>query len=175
VWAALFAQSATAATFYQFSWSDGGSLSATGSLALDDGVGVGDPFDKDDVLVFDLELFEGAISQGTADFPPFDPVFHALKGTRSGSGLDIVDLYVSVPFGIRFGCTAGDCLSGEVYFNVMTVDFGSTPAARASFVFTEAPDPGAGLSAVMALVALVGMRASNAATHLVQPGEAGLV
>jgi hypothetical protein len=157
--AALFTQSAGAATLYDFGWSDGGSLSATGSLTLHDSVGVGAPFDKDDVLAFDLELFDGAVTQGTGHFPPFDPVFHALEGTRSASGLAIVDLYVSVPFGIRFGCDAGDCLSGSVYFNAGTVDFGSTAAARASFVFTEVPEPGAEASIATALMALAVLRA----------------
>src|SRR5215468_7341082 len=114
--AALFAEGVSAATFYAFTWSDGGSRSATGSLALDDSVGVGQPFDKDDVLDFDLELFDGAVSQGAGHFPPFDPVFHALKGTRAAASLAIVDLYVSSPSILQFGCDAGDCLGGAVFF-----------------------------------------------------------
>jgi hypothetical protein len=161
---ALYAPSASAATFYDFMWSDGGSLSATGFLALDDAVGVGDPFDTSDVLEFDLELFEGGISQGTGEFPPFDPDFHALEGTRGVSGLSIVDLYVSVPFGIRFGCEAGDCLSGRVFFEATVVDFGSTAAARASFVFTEVPEPGVEGSIAAALAALAVMRMAGRAS-----------
>jgi hypothetical protein len=162
VCAAFFAGSASAATFYDFSWTDGGSLSATGFLSLDDSVGVGEPFDKGDVLAFDLELFDGAVSRGTGHFPPFNPTFHALKGTRAAASLAIVDLYVSTPSIPQFGCDAGDCLGGAVFFEQTTVDFGSTAAARASFVFTQTtPEPGAALSLVAALVALVGMRAAR--------------
>lgn len=146
--------SAGAATLFDFDWSDGGTLSATGSLVLHDSVGVGQPFDASDVLAFDLELFEDSVSQGTGSFPPFDPVFHALEGTRSAAGLEIVDLYVSVPFGIRLGCEAGDCLSGSVFFVGQTIDFGSTAAARASFVFTAVPEAGARGSILAALLAV---------------------
>jgi hypothetical protein len=153
----LFAGSATAATLFDFHWSDGASRSATGSLVLDDSVGVGDPFDKDDVIAFDVELVDGTTSAGTGHFPPFDPDFHALMGTRSASALNVTDLYVSVPFGIRFGCDVGDCLSGRVYFNAATVEFGTIPAARASFEFVEVPEPGAETSIAAALAVLVGM------------------
>src|SRR5262245_13202425 len=100
--AALAAGSASAATFYDFSWSDGGSLSATGFLALNDSVGVGQPFDKDDVLDFDIEIFDGAVSHGTGHFPPFNPAFHALEGTRAAASLAITDLYVSSPSLLQF-------------------------------------------------------------------------
>jgi len=160
-WAVSIARDGSAATLYDFTWSDGDSLSAIGSLILGDSVGVGDPFDVGDVISFDLELFDGAVSQGTGAFPPFDPVFHALEGTRAASSLAIVDFYVSVPFGIRLGCDAEDCLSGGVFFLAMNVDFGSIAAARGSFVFTEIPEPGAVAAMLAAMVAILGLRAGR--------------
>lgn len=155
VWTVCVAPGTRAATFFDFSWTDGGTLTAVGSLTLDDSVGVGEAFDKNDVLAFELELFDGVVSQGMGAFPPFDPVFHALNGMRAASSLDINDLYVTVPFGIRLGCDAGDCLSGGIYFDAMNVDFGSREAAQASFVFTQAPEAGAEASVLTALAALV--------------------
>lgn len=149
------------ATFYDFSWS-GNSFSATGILELDDAIDVGEDFALGDVVSFELELFDGASSVASLSFPPFDPPFHTIEGTRNASSLSIDDLIVS-GFAILFGCEAGDCLSGVVWFdtpatNDAQVDFGSTPAARASFVFTETPEPGATLASTMAVAALAALR-----------------
>ena len=158
----LFAQSASA-TLYDFMWS-GNSFSATGTLELSNAVGIGASFDKSDVLSFQVELFDGAVSVAMDSFPPFDD-FDALKGTRNPSSLSINDLIVSEP-GIFFGCDAGDCLSGRVAFGTPStsgakVDFGSIAAARASFVFTEVPEPGAESLLAAALVTIAGLRFST--------------
>lgn len=154
----------TAATLYDFDWS-GNSYSATGTMVLDGSIGVGEPFTTTDVLAFELELFDGAVSVASLQFPPFDLPFHTIVGTRNASDLSIDDLVVS-DFGILFGCTAGDCLSGAVFFSTpstpgVEVDFGSIEAARASFVFTEAPEPEAMASAGVVLAALAGLRWSR--------------
>lgn len=152
-----------AATLYDFAWS-GNSFSATGSLSLDAAVGVGDSFTEADVLDFELMLFDGASLVATLAFPPFEG-FDTIRGTRTESGLDMTDLVVG-DAGVQFGCTAGDCLSGEVFFETAatpgaTVDFGSEVAARASFVFTEVPEPGLPASGAVALAALVALHASR--------------
>ena len=158
--ALLLAGSASAGSvIYDFSWSGGQSFTASGTLLLSDSVGVGSPFELADVVSFQLELFDGGSSVGTGSFPPFDETFHALEGTRQASSLDINDLIVTVPFGITFGCDAGDCLSGRVAFEsfATTVDFGSRQAAQESFVFSEVPAPGRGvlLAAALATMAVI--------------------
>jgi hypothetical protein len=155
-----FGPAAGAATLYAFAWS-GNSFSATGTLELDDAVGIGAPFETSDVLAFELDLFNGAAPVATLQFPPFDLPFDTIEGTRNAASLSIDDFIVS-GFAILFGCNAGDCLSGEVAFGTPStpgalVDFGSPPAARASFVFTEIPEPGATMSAAVVLVALAGL------------------
>ena len=157
-----FAHAVRAGTLYAFGWS-GNSFSATGTLELDDAVGIGSPFTTGDVLAFELELFDGAAPVASLAFPPFDLPFDTIEGTRNESTLSITDLVVS-DFGILFGCTAGDCLSGVVFFATPStpgaeVDFGSIEAARASFVFTELPEPDVSGSLGVALGALAGLRA----------------
>ena len=153
---------ASAGIFYDFAWS-GNSFSASGTLELDDTVGVGTPFTTGDVLAFELELFDGAVPVGSLAFPPFGLPFDTIEGTRTASTLSITDLVVSES-GILFGCDAGDCLSGAVFFSTPStpdalVDFGSIEAARASFVFTEAPEPDVSRSVGIVLGALAGLRA----------------
>jgi hypothetical protein len=159
-----FGPAASAAMLYAFAWS-GNSFSATGTLELDDTIGIGAPFDTSDVLAFELDLFDGAVPVASLQFPPFDLPFDTIEGTRNASSLSIDDLVVS-GFAILFGCNASDCLSGEVVFGTPStpgglVDFGSTPAARASFVFTEIPEPGATMSVGIVLVALAALRAAR--------------
>ena len=57
--------------------------------------------------------------------------------------------------------SAGDCLSGRVDFEAEKVNFGSTAAAQASFVFTETPEPGSAASIATALAAIAAMRAAK--------------
>jgi hypothetical protein len=152
---------ADAATLYDFAWS-GNSFSAMGSLVLAESVGVGDSFTTSDVLEFDLDLFDGSAAVASLQFPPFEG-FDTITGTRHESTLSITDLVVGESGGL-FGCTAGDCLSGEVFFDTAatpgaSVDFGSTEAARASFVFTEIPEPAGSLPIAAALLALGALRA----------------
>lgn len=154
---------AGAATLYDFAWS-ADSYSATGSLTLDDAVGIGDPFTEADVLDFELALFDGGSQLAMLAFPPFEG-FDTIRGTRADATLSITDLVVGDD-GVQFGCTAGDCLSGELFFDTpatrgVTVDFGSPAAARASFVFTEAPEPELSASGAAALAALVALRATR--------------
>lgn len=161
----LLGAPAGAATFYDFAWS-GNSWSATGSLALDDAVGVGDPFTEADVLDFDLALAAGGSVVATLAFPPFEG-FDAIRGTRTGPGLSITDLVVGDGI-VLLGCNAGNCLSGEVFFETPEtpgglVDFGSAEAARASFVFTEVPAPGLPASGAAALAALAALRGTRRA------------
>lgn len=153
---------AGAATFYDFTWS-GNSFSAAGTLELDDSVGVGAPFTIADVLAFELELRDGGVPVASLAFPPFDLGFHTIEGTREASSLSIDDLIVS-DFAILFGCEGSDCLSSVVYFDTpatpgATVDFGSIAAARASFVFTEVPEPGAAGALAASGATLAALRA----------------
>jgi hypothetical protein len=155
---------ASAGILYDFAWS-GNSFSASGTLELDDTVGIGSPFTTGDVLAFELELFDGAAPVASLAFPPFDLPFDTIEGTRNESTLSITDLVVS-DFGTLFGCTGGDCLSGVVFFATPStpgaeVDFGSIEAARASFVFTELPEPDVSGSLGVALGALAGLRAAR--------------
>jgi outer membrane lipoprotein SlyB len=151
------------ATFYSFSW-NGNSFSATGTLELAGSIDVGEDFQTTDVLEFGLDLFDGGTPVASLHFPPFDLPFDTIKGTRNASSLAIEDLVVS-GFAVLFGCSAGDCLSGEVFFETPAtqnglVDFGSIFAARASFVFTEtAPEPGVTASFALVALALALLRA----------------
>jgi len=161
----LLGAPAGAATLYDFVWS-GNAFSATGSLALDDAIGVGDPFTEADVLDFELALVTGGSVVATLAFPPFEG-FDTIRGTRSGAGLSIRDLVVGDGIAL-FGCNAGDCLSGEMFFDTPAtpgglVDFGSAEAARASFVFTEVPAPGLPASGAAALAALAALGATRKA------------
>ena len=156
--AVFFAQSASAGILYDFSWGFD-SLSATGTMELNSSVGIGESFDISDVLAIDLELFDGGVSVQTIASPPdeFDPPFDTIKGTRNASNLSMIDFVLS--FGPLFGCTAGDCLSGEVFFpGVPPVDFGSITAARESFVLTELPEPGTELLLPVAVLSLAAVR-----------------
>jgi hypothetical protein len=164
--AACLAQGAGAATLYDFDWSGGASFSASGTMELGSAIGIGDPFGSDDVLALDVELFDGATSVGTIDYASFQQGGDTLEGTRNASSLSILDLYLT-SFGVTLGCEAVGCLFGGVQFFTPStpgavVEFGSTEAARASFVFTQVPEPGVEWSLVLALLAIAGMRFAGA-------------
>ncbi len=161
----LFAQSASA-TLYDFSWS-GNSFSATGTMELSNLIGVGESFDAADVLALEVELFDGAVSVAMVDFP--FSAGETLEGTRNASSLSIIDLFfgISAAGSNNFGCEAVGCLFGTVLFRTPStpsgqVEFGSTAAARESFVFTQVPEPGTQLLQALALVTIAGMRSRRA-------------
>jgi hypothetical protein len=159
--AALLAPSAGAGTLYDFSWS-GNSYSATGTMVLRDAIGLGDPFTAADVLDLHVELFDGASSVGTIGFADFVPGSDVLEGTRTAPILSITDVYLTA-FGTTLGCDAVGCFLGLVQFHTLStpngsVDFGTTEAAQASFVFTEVPEPGLPASLALAGLTLAGLR-----------------
>jgi hypothetical protein len=160
--AAFLAPNAGAATLYDFDWSGGASFSASGTMELSSAIGIGDPFSSGDVLGLDVELFDGATSVGTIDYAAFQDGGDTLEGIRNASSLSILDIYIA-SFGVTLGCDAVGCAFGLVQFYtpstpLATVDFGSTEAARASFVFTEVPEPGGAPSLALALLTIAGMR-----------------
>lgn len=158
--ACFLAPAARAGTFYDFSWSFA-PYSASGTMELSSSIDVGDSFHITDVLMIDVELFDGGVSVDRITSPPivFNPPFDEIKGTRNATDLAMIDFLISNDH--LFGCTAGDCLSGEVFFPTApsgTVDFGSIQAARESFVFTQVPEPADVWALAAAGVALAGLR-----------------
>jgi hypothetical protein len=162
--AAFLAQSAGAATLYDFDWSGGEAYSATGSVVLSGAVGVGDPFDAGDVVALDVELFDGAASVGTIGFADLQGG-DILEGTRNASTLSITDIYLTA-FAVSFGCNGPGCLFGLVQFHTPStgssnVDFGTAEAAQASFHFTEVPEPAADAALALALLTLRALRCAR--------------
>lgn len=159
--AALLAPSAGAGTLYDFAWS-GNSYSASGSMELSSSVGLGDSFTSSDVLDLQVELFDGATSVGTIGSADFVAGSDVLEGTRTAPTLSITDVYLTA-FGTTLGCDAVGCFLGLVQFHTpstpnATVDFGTTEAARASFVFTEVPEPRLAASLALAGLTLATLR-----------------
>ena len=145
----LFALSVRAGIDYEFGWSFP-PYSGSGLLVLSDSIGVGQDFVLDDIESIEIDLFDGdtVVASQTSPPEPFDPPFDVIKGTREAGSLSMLEFAIGLPsFPGFFGCNDTNCFSGEVRFpGVGDLDFGSPEAARASFVLTELPEPGAGLS-----------------------------
>lgn len=161
----LLASRAHAGIAYDFSW-EFPPYSGSGTLVLSDSIGVGQSFDIDDFELIDIDLFDGEDFVTGMTSPPdaLDPSA-LIDGTRNASSLSLEDILIAGPgFTGLFGCRNNNCFTGLVAFPGVAgnLDFGSGEAAIASFVLTEAPEPGAAsatLGALLAIASIAGARA----------------